>query len=89
MIITDAIKALQVGQELKDPAKWKAGQDLTNKVYVVLIFAVGLIRTQVDDLQVTDAQLLAIAGAIGAILAVINSFLTNATTKKIGIKPKV
>lgn len=85
MLITDAIQALKAGNELKNPAAWKKGQNLTNTVITLLTAVVGILRSTGNELPVTDEQLIAIAGVIAGILYTINTFITTASTKKIGV----
>jgi len=79
------IEALQKGKELADPATWKNRQNTMNLVIAVMsLIAFGL-RLAGVDLKLSDDQLTGIAEAVAVILGVVNMFLINATSKKVGI----
>jgi hypothetical protein len=79
------MSALAAGQELKDPAKWKRGQNLINTVALVITGIVAIIRYNWPDIMVSDEQIVEWASIGAAILAAINGYITTATTKKIGV----
>ncbi len=79
------IKALQAGQELKDPAKWKKGQNLTNAVAAVLAGLIAVLKFGGIEIPVTDEQLVEMSSIVAAILAVVNGYITTASTQKIGV----
>lgn len=82
MLITDLYKAYQAGRELKNPAGWKKGQELTNKIGAVLAGVIVAVRYFYPDILVPDGATEYAAEAIGAILVIINLYLTRATTTK-------
>jgi hypothetical protein len=86
MIITDAIKVLKAGEELKNPANWKKGQVLTNTVGGLVMGAVAIIKWKLPDIEipqvVSDYAIEIISGA----LVVANAYMTTATSKKVGLK---
>jgi len=84
-LIPPVLAALKAGQELKDPAKWKQTQNVVNACAVIITAVVAVIRYQVPDLPVTDAQIIEMASIAAAVLALINSYITTATSKKIGL----
>ena len=86
--LLELIKALEAGKELKDPAVWKKGQNLLNKCALIITGIVALLRWQFPDLPVTDEQIIEIASVLAMVLALINNFITTASTKKIGSKNK-
>ncbi len=79
------IKALQAGQELKNPARWKKGQNLVNSVAAIVAAIVAVLKIGGIDIPMTDEQLIEVSSIIAAILALINGYLTTASTKKIGL----
>ncbi len=79
------IKALQAGQELKDPAKWKKGQNLLNSVMAIVAGLVAALKMGGIEIPTTDEQLIEISSIIAAILALVNSYITTASTRKIGV----
>lgn len=84
-LIPPILSALKAGQEIKDPASWKKGQNLINALAVIITSVVAIIRYQVPDLPVTDAQIIEMASIAAGILALINGYITTATTTKIGL----
>lgn len=78
----ELFKALQAGQELQNPEKWKKGQELTNLVGAVLAGIITLLRWKFPDMVVPDGVTQYAAEAIGTILVIVNLYLTRATTKK-------
>jgi len=81
-MITEIYSALKAGQELKNPAKWKKGQELTNLVGVVIAGVITLLRWKFPDIFIPDGFTEYAAEAIGTILAMVNLYLTRATTTK-------
>ncbi|MGV0961810.1 MAG: hypothetical protein ACOYB1_18450 [Limnohabitans sp.] len=81
----DLIKALQAGHELADPAAWKKGQNLMNLTASVITGLVAVLHWKWPELPVTDEQIIDIASVAAGILAVINGYLTTATSKKVGV----
>ncbi len=86
MIIGDMLRAAKLGNELSDPAKWKRGQKLTNRVVLFLGAILALVRVKYPEVLISDETLMSLAGIVGGVLVVINDYLTTATTKKIGLE---
>jgi len=84
-LIMPLMSALAAGQELKDPAKWKRGQNLVNSVALIITGIVAIIRYNWPEFMATDEQIIEWASIGAAILAAINGYITTATTKKIGV----
>ncbi len=76
-------RVLRAGESLKNPAAWKDTQMTMNAVLVIL----GAIP-QFVDISVTDSQLNAISYGVVALLGVLNTYLTAATSDKVGVLPK-
>ena len=85
-MIVKIFQALQAGQELRNPAAWKKGQNLINLCALVITGIVAVLRVQFPDLPMTDEQIVEIASILAGLLAVINGYITTATSKKIGTK---
>ena len=85
-MIVKIFQALQAGQELRNPAAWKKGQNLINLCALVITGIVAVLRVQFPDLPMTDDQIVEIASILAGLLAVINGYITTATSKKIGVK---
>lgn len=79
-------KALKAGQQLKDPQKWKKGQNLVNSCVAVVALAVTVLKMSLPDFLVTDEQVVEIATIIAGVLALVNGYITTASTKKIGVQ---
>ena len=83
-MITEILHAAKFGNELSDPAKWKRGQKLTNKVILFIGAILAIVRIYYPELPVSDETLLSLGGVVAGILAIVNDVLTTATTKKLG-----
>ena len=71
-------QALQAGQELSAPGAWKIAQNWINLLsgLVALAWALGY------PIPLVEADIALLSGGI---IAIINVYLTSATTKKIGL----
>lgn len=78
-----AATALKAGEELKNPAVWKNRQSLMNIFLVIL----GVVPVFID-INITDAELNSIAFGLVTLVGVINTYITNATSKKVGLSLK-
>jgi hypothetical protein len=78
--IISLCRALLAGESLADPAVWKNRQQRVNALMVIASVASPLF----PRLGLTSDDVLTIVTAIGIIGGVINSYLTVATTDKIG-----
>jgi len=79
MIITDAIKVMRAGEVLKNPAKWKKGQILSNA---------GIVKWKFPDAEIPQAAQDYAVEIITGMLALINVYFAAATTDKISITGK-
>ena len=84
-MIKALFEALRAGQELKDPAKWKKGQNLTNLIGAIVAGIVVLIKWKFPELNIPDEIKDYAIEVIGGALVVANLYLTPATSKKIGV----
>jgi len=75
-----AANAVKAGESLKNPASWKNIQTLMNAFLVIL----GTIPVFVD-IEISDAQLNAIAYGLATLAGVVNVYITNATSDKVGL----
>lgn len=78
--VAAAFAALRYGASLTDPALWKSRQNTINALVgllgaVVVLFPLG----------VTEADVQTIAGGLAIGLGLVNTYLTTATTTKIGV----
>jgi len=78
-------QVLEQGKNLADPAKWKNAQVLANGLMVIMA-TVGSMLPEAYRFEDTTMQNLAfLLGGVGSLA---NTYLTVATTNKIGLKPK-
>jgi len=84
-MITTLWKALQAGDQLKNSAGWKNRQSTTSLIAAVLGLAVLVLPYVGVKVAIDQESILAIAGGIAAVLGIINSTLTVATSKTVGI----
>jgi len=85
-MLGDLIRALKAGQQLRDPARWKRGQQLTNAVGALVLAVIGVIRWQFPDVNMPAELAEEITQIIVTVLVIINLYLTPATSRKIGVK---
>lgn len=72
----------RAGEQVQDPAKWKAHQITANVVGGLLLAAVNVARAFGHDLPVDEHT----ANTIGAgVLAAVNVVLTVTTSAKVGV----
>ncbi len=85
MILTDAWKALKAGEELKNAESWKNRQATGSAVAAVLGLVVVILPHIGVKISLSADDLTAIAGGIAAVLGVCSTFLTTATSKRVGL----
>lgn len=88
MIITEMFRALHAGQELRNKEGWKNAQATANHIAVILAAIVSALAMAGVDLHFTPDSIVLIAGGVAGVLGIVNSYLTVATTKSIGVRPK-
>lgn len=84
--------ALQVGQTLSDPKKWKNNQDMVNVMTGVIYGLLWLAQKYYPGLTVSGVEITEVAQYVAVVFSVIlNIYLTTATTtsKGFGEKPVV
>lgn len=82
------IDVLRYGKMLGDPVTWKNRQNAISALTSVLGSLIALLPLFGLTLEVSNEDILAIAGGVAAIGGVLNIYLTTATTDKIGVLPK-
>ena len=75
-----AANAIKAGESLKDPATWKNRQMLMN----VLLVIIGTIP-QFIDVELSEADINSISYGLAALAGVVNTYLTAATSDKVGV----
>jgi hypothetical protein len=84
-----ALKVLQRGQEVADPATWKNRQLGVTAVTALLVAIAAASSAFGVDLGVTDAQIeSAVIGGASVVGLVFNVWATLATSKKVGLPAK-
>lgn len=83
-IISGAFRVFRAGEEVADPALWKARQIDVNKI-VILLAAVAQLAKAAGYETHLDSETIAYLAA--GILAVVNWGFTLATSSKVGIGP--
>jgi hypothetical protein len=77
--IMDALKVLEKGEVLANPAPWKVAQNWIN-ILTSIISIAGIFIPPVHAILTPDV----IAGA-AAVVGSVNAYITTATTDKIGV----
>jgi hypothetical protein len=77
--IMDALKVLEKGQVLEDPAPWKVAQNWIN-IVTALVSIIGIFVPPIHKLLTPD-----VIEAAVAVVGTVNAYLTTATTDKIGV----
>ena len=85
-MILKALAALKCGYELRDPAKWKRGQQFTNAIGGIVAFIIFIIQQYFPNVYLPAGIDMYAVEAITAILVAVNLYFIPATTTKIGIK---
>jgi len=82
MMLLDLLKALKMGEELKNPAAWKNAQVLTNIIGGIIALVLKYLPAgyQLPD----DIMSLFVSAIVGIVIAV-NSYITYASSKKVGL----
>jgi hypothetical protein len=76
--------ALKAGEELSNPAGWK-NRATTVNLLVVVLSAIAYLATWATGVPIPDDVIADAAQAIAITLGLVNAYLFNATSKKVGI----
>ena len=79
-------EAMECGKEVADPAGWKNKALTTNKVAIILSFALVVARIAGVNIPVSDEALEIGAAGIAGLLFLANNVITLITSKKVGTK---
>jgi len=80
--------ALKQGKRLANAATWKNRQIAASTIAAVLGGLIVVLPWFGLKLEVTNEDIMAIAGGVAALGGIINSLLTVATSKKVGLSAK-
>lgn len=86
-MISEAIKVLQAGEELKNSTSWKNLQATTGAVVAIAGAAIMVLKWVGVEINATPDQITAIAGGVAGVLGVFNTYATLATSKRVGMQP--
>ena len=81
-ILTEFSKAVEIGEEIKDPVGWKDKQVLLNKVGIIVMAALAIARISGFELPEGIGEYA--TEALVGIMLMVNVILTWATSKKVG-----
>lgn len=85
---TAALTVFHEGQELENAAVWKNRQLLGNHLTTLLAAIIVIAEAAGYNVPLTPEQITIADGAIAALVGIVNSLLTIATSSRIGIKPR-
>ena len=77
-------EVLEAGKMLKNPAAWKNGQIAANSGIITILIVTRIFLP--TEMQLSDETLSNIGLIIGSLGALVNTYLTMATTEKVGVK---
>ena len=86
--ISLAIKALRTGSALTDPSVWKVRQNAVNAIYAFLGVVAAALPILGISLEISNEDIMLIAGGVATIGGLFNNYFTTATTTKIGLPSK-
>ena len=86
MNISEIIKALKLGEEVSNPETWKNRQVTTSVIVSLLGLVIGVMKMKGINLDISDADIVMIAGGIATVLGILNSLAVFASSKKVGFK---
>lgn len=77
-------RALEAGQEVADPKKWKDIGLMANRLALIATAVITLLKSAGIDLPVSDEAIILVSGVLAGLLCLANIVLTVATSKKMG-----
>lgn len=84
-MFTDVIEVLRKGNILKNPETWKNRQLAVNSIGVVVGFAVTISNMLGYKVFLDAESIASIGGTVWALVSLFNSWVTVASTEKIGL----
>lgn len=82
------LNALRAGEELTHTETWKVRQNAINALVAVIGGVLLVLSFLGIHLQVQADDLVAIAGGLAALGGLLNTYLTTATTRRVGLPPR-
>lgn len=86
-MISELFSALRAGDQLRNSTSWKNVQLTTGAVSALLGAVVVVLPYVGVHFEITQEQILGLAGGIAAVLGMFNSYTTAATSKTVGLPP--
>ena len=77
------IKALKAGSSLANPATWKNAQTAANAIAVLVVFVLSFF-----SIDMAEKDIISLSGVIVTLVGLFNAYVTNATSKKVGLPTK-
>jgi hypothetical protein len=89
-MLKDLLDAIKVGNQLNDPAKWKAIIEIANKIFMGLVSLVATVRSQSPDFFISDITLFYTTIVTTVVVVIANMYFNRATTlKKVALNKEV
>jgi hypothetical protein len=85
MMFTDVIEVLRKGNILKNPETWKNRQLAVNSIGVIVGFVVAISNMMGYKVFLDAESIASIGGTVWALVSMFNSWVTVASTEKIGL----
>lgn len=82
MVVWDLLKALKLGESLKNPEAWKSAQVLTTAIGGMLYLLLPYLP---ENIAPTPEVLDVIINAIVGVIVAVNAYITLASSKKVGV----
>ena len=84
-MFTDVIEVLRKGNILKNPETWKNRQLAVNSIGVIVGFVVAISNMMGYKVFLDAESIASIGGTVWALVSMFNSWVTVASTEKIGL----
>lgn len=86
-MIVDLFRALQAGKELANAETWKKAQLWTANLAILLGAAVSIAASLGYPIPLTADQITTLVSAVAVLVGVFNSYVTVASTTRLGVQP--
>lgn len=86
-MIIDLFRAMQAGEALANAKTWKQAQLWTSNLTILLSAAVSIAAAFGHPVPLTPEQITTVVSALAVLVGVFQSYVTVATTEKLGVRP--
>lgn len=86
-MLIDLFRALQAGKELTHAATWKTSQLWMSNLTILLSAGVGIAAALGYPIPLTGDQITTLVSAVAVLVGLFNSYVTVASTSKLGLPP--